>query len=56
MSDKAQGPVSDAGQTVQQGINQAADAKDVLVEFIRENPIPAALIAVCIGYILGKMT
>jgi hypothetical protein len=56
MSDKAEGPVANAGQTVQQGINQATDAKEQLVEFIRENPIPSAVMAVCIGYILGKIT
>jgi ElaB/YqjD/DUF883 family membrane-anchored ribosome-binding protein len=56
MSDKAAGTVADAGQTVQQGINQATEVKDQLVEFIRDNPIPAVLIAAGIGYILGKIT
>jgi ElaB/YqjD/DUF883 family membrane-anchored ribosome-binding protein len=56
MSEQAQGTVADAGQTVQKGLNQAAGAKDQLARFIRDNPISAALIAVGIGYLLGKLT
>jgi len=56
MSEPAQGTVADAGQTVQKGLNQAGEAKDQLSEFIRDYPISAALIAVGIGYILGKIT
>lgn len=56
MSDKAEGAVADAGQTVQKGLNQASDTKDEVTRFIRDNPICAALIAVGIGYLLGKIT
>ncbi len=56
MSSQAQGAVADAGQTVQRGLNQAGEAKDQLSEFIRDYPIGAALIAVGIGYLLGKIT
>ena len=45
MSDKAEGAVADAGQTVQKGLNQATDTKDEVTRFIRDNPICAALIA-----------
>jgi ElaB/YqjD/DUF883 family membrane-anchored ribosome-binding protein len=55
MSDPAQGTVADAGQTVQKGINQVCDAQDQLVTFIRDNPISAALVAIGIGYLLGKV-
>jgi hypothetical protein len=54
-SDTVQGPVADAGRTVQRGLNQAGDAKDELSAFIRANPIGAALLAVGIGYLLGKI-
>jgi ElaB/YqjD/DUF883 family membrane-anchored ribosome-binding protein len=55
MSDPTQGTAADAGQTVQKGINQACDAQEQLVTFIRDNPLSAALIAVGIGYLLGKI-
>jgi ElaB/YqjD/DUF883 family membrane-anchored ribosome-binding protein len=55
MSDPAQGTAADVGQTVQKGINQACDAQEQLVTFIRDNPISAALVAVGIGYLLGKI-
>jgi ElaB/YqjD/DUF883 family membrane-anchored ribosome-binding protein len=55
MSDKAAGTVADAGQAIQQGLNQATDTKDQLVEFIRHNPICAVLIAAGVGYLLGKI-
>jgi ElaB/YqjD/DUF883 family membrane-anchored ribosome-binding protein len=41
---------------VQRKINQATAAEDQLVQFIRDNPISAALIAVGIGYVLGKIS
>ncbi len=55
MSDRPQGTVADAGEAVQRKINQASDAQDQVVTFIRDNPITAALIAVGIGYLLGKV-
>ena len=56
MSDRPEGTVADVGEAVQRKINAAGDAQDQLVEFIREHPISAALIAVGIGYVLGKVT
>ncbi len=55
MSNQAEGAVADVGQTVQRSLNQAGEAKNQLSEFIRANPICAALMAVGIGYILGKI-
>ncbi|HEX3753537.1 MAG TPA: hypothetical protein VHV26_00540 [Rhizomicrobium sp.] len=55
MSDPTQGAAADAGQAVQTGINQICDAQDRLVTFIRDNPLSAALVAVGIGYLLGKI-
>lgn len=55
MSDKAEGTIADAGQTVQKRINQAGEAQDQLAQFIRDRPISAALIAIGIGYVLGKI-
>jgi ElaB/YqjD/DUF883 family membrane-anchored ribosome-binding protein len=55
MSDPTQGTAADAGQTVQKGINQVCDAQEQVATFIRDNPISAALIAVGIGYLLGKI-
>jgi ElaB/YqjD/DUF883 family membrane-anchored ribosome-binding protein len=55
MSDTTQGTAADAGQAVQKGINQVCAAQDELVAFIRDNPLSAALIAVGIGYLLGKI-
>ena len=55
MSDNTAGAVADAGRTVQGRLNQADDAKDQLTDFIRENPISAAILAVGLGYILGKI-
>jgi hypothetical protein len=40
---------------VQKGLNQAGEAQDQLAELIRENPISAALLALGIGYLLGKI-
>ena len=56
MSEHPEGTIADAGEAVQRKINAAGDAQDQLVEFIREYPISAVLIAVGIGYVLGKIT
>jgi hypothetical protein len=55
MSDPTQGTAADAGQAVQTGINQICDAQDQLAKLIRDNPLSAALLAVGIGYLLGKI-
>lgn len=56
MSGQAEGTVADAGRTVQRGLNQAGETKDQLSQFIRDNPISAALVALGIGFLLGKIT
>jgi ElaB/YqjD/DUF883 family membrane-anchored ribosome-binding protein len=55
MSDRPEGPIADAGETVQRTINQAVEAQDQLTQLIRERPISAVLIAVGLGYVLGKI-
>ena len=55
MSDKAEGVAANAGATVQEKLNQAGEAQDQLVQFIRDNPMSAALVFVGIGYVLGKI-
>jgi hypothetical protein len=56
MSGRPEGTVADVGEAVQRKINQAGEAQDQIVEFIRHNPITAALLAMGIGYVLGKIT
>jgi CheY-like chemotaxis protein len=56
MNDRAEGAIADAGVTVQRTLNQAGDAQEKLVRMIRDNPISASLVAVGIGYLLGKVT
>ncbi len=56
MSERAEGTVADAGEAVQRKINQASDAQDQLVDFIKDNPLSAVLIALGVGYILGKIS
>jgi ElaB/YqjD/DUF883 family membrane-anchored ribosome-binding protein len=56
MSERAEGTIADAGETVQRKLNQTGEAQEQLVEFIRDNPISAALIALGIGYVLGKIS
>jgi hypothetical protein len=51
MSDKADGAAANAGATVQ----KTGEAQDQLVQFIRDNPMSAALVFVGIGYVLGKI-
>jgi ElaB/YqjD/DUF883 family membrane-anchored ribosome-binding protein len=55
MSDRPEGTVADAGEAVQRKINQASDANDQIETFIREHPKTAVLIAVGVGYLLGKI-
>jgi ElaB/YqjD/DUF883 family membrane-anchored ribosome-binding protein len=55
MSDRPEGTVADVGEAVQRKINQASEAHDQVGTFIRDNPITAVLIAVGIGYVLGKI-
>jgi ElaB/YqjD/DUF883 family membrane-anchored ribosome-binding protein len=56
MSDRPEGKVADTGEAIQRRINQASDAHDTIETFIRQNPMTSALIALGIGYILGKIT
>jgi hypothetical protein len=55
MSEQTQGTVADAGQTAQRGLNQVCEAQDQLAKLIRDNPLSAVLVAVGIGYLLGKI-
>jgi hypothetical protein len=55
VSDSPEGTVADVGNAVQRKINAAGDAQDQIVDFIKENPITAALIALGIGYVLAKI-
>jgi ElaB/YqjD/DUF883 family membrane-anchored ribosome-binding protein len=55
MSDRPEGTVADVGEAVQRKINQASEAHDQIETFIRNNPMTAVLIAVGIGYVLGKI-
>jgi hypothetical protein len=55
VSDRPEGSVADVGDAVQRKINAAGDAQDQIVDFIRENPITAALLALGIGYVLAKI-
>jgi ElaB/YqjD/DUF883 family membrane-anchored ribosome-binding protein len=54
MSDRPEGHVADVGEAVQRKINPS-DAHDQIETYIRDNPITAVLIAVGIGYVLGKI-
>jgi hypothetical protein len=56
MSDRPAGTVADVGDAVQRKINATAEARDQIVDFIKENPITAAVIAIGIGYVLAKIT
>jgi hypothetical protein len=55
VSDQPAGTVADVGNAVQRKINAAGDAQEQIVEFIKENPITAALLALGIGYVLAKI-
>jgi ElaB/YqjD/DUF883 family membrane-anchored ribosome-binding protein len=58
MSDQSEGAAADVGRDVgrdvQQGLNQAGDATEQFSQMIRDRPIPSMLIAIAIGYLLGK--
>jgi ElaB/YqjD/DUF883 family membrane-anchored ribosome-binding protein len=54
MSDQSEGAAADVGRDVQQGLNQASDATEQFSQMIRDRPIPSMLIAIAIGYLLGK--
>jgi ElaB/YqjD/DUF883 family membrane-anchored ribosome-binding protein len=56
MNERPAGKVADTGEAIQRRINQASDAHDTIETFIRANPMTAALIALGLGYILGKIT
>jgi hypothetical protein len=53
MSDKVEGVAADAGATAQRKLDQAAEAQDQLVQFIKDNPISAALIFFGIGSLMS---
>jgi ElaB/YqjD/DUF883 family membrane-anchored ribosome-binding protein len=55
MSDRAEGTVADTGEAIQRHVNQADEAADQLIHFIRERPITAVLIAMGVGYLLAKV-
>jgi hypothetical protein len=55
MSDKTDTVVADAGAAAQRKLDQAAEVQDQLVQFIKDNPISAALIFFGIGYVFGKI-
>ncbi len=56
MSERAEGTVADAGEAVQRTINQVSDTQEQVVDFIKQNPLSAVLIALGVGYVLGKIT
>jgi ElaB/YqjD/DUF883 family membrane-anchored ribosome-binding protein len=55
VSDQTKGAVADAGRAAQQGLNQAGEATEQLSQAIRDNPLAAVLVAIGIGYVLGKI-
>jgi ElaB/YqjD/DUF883 family membrane-anchored ribosome-binding protein len=52
MSDDMQRAAAATGETIQQ---KAAETQDVIETYVRENPMMAALMALGIGYVLGKI-
>jgi ElaB/YqjD/DUF883 family membrane-anchored ribosome-binding protein len=56
IDDRAEGTIADAGEAVQRQVNRADEAVDEVATFVRTRPITALLIAVGVGYILGKIT
>jgi ElaB/YqjD/DUF883 family membrane-anchored ribosome-binding protein len=55
MNDAAEGSIANAGEAVQRQVNRADEAVDEISTFVRGRPITALLIAVGVGYILGKI-
>ena len=55
MSDRVEGTGADTGEAVQRHVNQADEAADQLIQFIRERPITAVLMAIGVGYLLAKI-
>jgi ElaB/YqjD/DUF883 family membrane-anchored ribosome-binding protein len=55
MSDRAEGAVADTGEAIQRRINQADEVADEFTTFVRQHPVSALLIAVSVGYVLGKI-
>jgi hypothetical protein len=55
MSSQAEGSVADAGQSAQKGLNQVSEATEQLSRSIRDNPLTAMLVAIGVGYVLGKI-
>jgi ElaB/YqjD/DUF883 family membrane-anchored ribosome-binding protein len=55
MSDQAEGRAADVGQAAQKGLNQANEITEQLSQAIRDKPLTAALVAIGIGYVLGKI-
>ncbi len=55
MNDRAEGTVADTGEALQKQINRADDALDEVTTFVRNRPILSLLIAVGVGYLLGKV-
>jgi len=45
-----------SGDVIQTASDQAQETTDQLARFVREQPLSAALAALIIGYLLGKMT
>jgi hypothetical protein len=56
MSDRPEGTIADTGEAIQRHINRADETAEQLVQFIRERPISAILIAAGVGYIIAKVT
>jgi CheY-like chemotaxis protein len=55
MGDRAEGTIADTGEAIQQRVNQADEAVEQLTKAIRQRPIIAVMIAVGVGYLLGKV-
>jgi hypothetical protein len=55
MSDQPKGVAANAGEAIQQKVNQASSTHDAVAAFIQDNPMTAALMALGVGYILAKV-
>jgi hypothetical protein len=47
---------SPAGEPLRSGSGSASNQTDQLAEFVKQQPFTAALVALVIGYLLGKVT